>query len=318
MRACSTTPYAPRVTTRHESRGMMIGLQTSFTAALSATLHEGGLEALGDGVRRGLRAARLLHAAGFGTDVETPGYPTGLLAESLEGGAGISEIALPNPRPSSADASDWSISQTLSGARLGVLASDLVVRGPDAMVRGAPMAKFGLLTSLDRAEIEGYRSVSQLIGEYAARTKAPRPLCLAAFGPPGSGKSFAVTQIAHSQRRAPNQKFVFNVAQLTSPADLARALHRVRDVVLEGKLPLAFFDEFDADLDGRPLGWLKYFLAPMQDGEFRDGEAIHPIGRAIFVFAGGTRNSFEEFSTPSADAESPATAAFRAPKGRTS
>ena len=297
------------------AQGMMIGLQTCFTAALSATLHEGGLEALGDGVRRGLRAAQLLHAAGFGTDVETPGYPTGLLAESLEGGAGISEIALPNPRPSSADASDWSISQTLSGARLGVLASDLVVRGPDAMVRGTPMAKFGLLTSLDRAEIEGYRSVSQLIGEYAARTHVPRPLCLAAFGPPGSGKSFAVTQIAHSQGRAPIEKLVFNVAQLTSPADLAQALHRVRDVVLEGKLPLAFFDEFDADLDGRPLGWLKYFLAPMQDGEFRDGEAIHPIGRAIFVFAGGTRNSFEEFSTPSSEPGSPTTAAFRAAKG---
>ncbi len=297
------------------AQGTMVGLQTCFAAALSATLHEGGLEALGDGVRRGLRAAQLLHAVGFGTDPEMPSYPKGLLADSRQGRATISEIALPNSGPSVEHASDWSISHSLSGARLGVLASDLVVRGPDAMVRGTPMAKFGVLTSLDRAEIEGYRSVSQLIGEYAARSAAPRPLCLAAFGPPGSGKSFAVTQIAHSQGRAPIQKLVFNVSQLTSPADLAQALHRVRDVVLEGKLPLAFFDEFDADLDGRPLGWLKYFLAPMQDGEFRDGEAVHPIGRAIFVFAGGTRNSFEEFSTPSADGESPATAAFRAAKG---
>jgi hypothetical protein len=295
--------------------GTMIGLQTAFAAALCATLQKGGLEALSDGVRHGLRAARLLHATGFGTDAETPDYPKDLLAKASEPHATTSEIALPNPGPSSEHANDWSIAQTLSGARLGVLASELVVRGPDAIVRGTPMAKFGLLTSLDRAEIEGYRSVSQLIREYATRTNASRPLCLAAFGPPGSGKSFAVTQIAQCQGRVPIERLVFNVAQLASAADLAHALHRVRDVVLNGKLPLAFFDEFDADLDGRPLGWLKYFLAPMQDGEFRDGETVHPIGRAIFVFAGGTTNSFEEFSTPSSEPASPAAAAFRAAKG---
>ena len=298
-----------------QARGTMIGLQTAFAAALCATLHKGGLEALGDGVRHGLRAAQLLHRAGFGTDLETPDYPEGLLAASSETDLAISEIALPPLEPTSDEPNDWSISQTLSGARLGVLASELVARGPDAIIRGTPMAKFGALTSLDRAEIEGYRSVSQLIREYAARTNASRPLCLAAFGPPGSGKSFAVTQIAQSQGRTPIEKLVFNMAELTSRSDLAYALHRVRDVVLKGKLPLAFFDEFDADLDGRPLGWLKYFLAPMQDGEFRDGETVHPIGQAIFVFAGGTSNSFENFSTPSSDATSPAAAAFRAAKG---
>ncbi|NNE20440.1 MAG: hypothetical protein HKN10_18390, partial [Myxococcales bacterium] len=295
--------------------GTMIGLQTAFAAALCATVHKGGPEALSDGVRHGLRAARLLHATGFGALSETPDYPKDLLAQSFARDGTTSEIALPNAGPNSDRGQDWSISQTLSGARLGVLASELVVRGPDAIVRGTPMAKFGVLTSLDRAEIEGYRSVSQLIREYATRPNASRPLCLAAFGPPGSGKSFAVTQIANSQGQTPIEKVVFNVAQLTSPADLAQALHRVRDVVLKGKLPLAFFDEFDADLDGRPLGWLKYFLAPMQDGEFRDGETLHPIGRAIFVFAGGTRNSFEEFSAPSSEAASPEGAAFRAAKG---
>jgi hypothetical protein len=40
---------------------------------------------------------------------------------------------------------------------------------------------------------------------------------------------------------------------------------------------------------------LKLFLAPMQDGEFKDGEAIHPIGKAVFVFAGGTRSTFGSF-----------------------
>ena len=60
-----------------------------------------------------------------------------------------------------------------------------------------------------------------------------------------------------------------------------------------------FFDEFDSPFDGK-FGWLRYFLAPMQDGKFREGETMHPIGKAIFVFAGGICSSFTEFSSEAA------------------
>jgi hypothetical protein len=33
----------------------------------------------------------------------------------------------------------------------------------------------------------------------------------------------------------------------------------------------------------------------MQDGEFQEGQIIHPIGRCIFVFAGGTSSRIEDF-----------------------
>ena len=33
----------------------------------------------------------------------------------------------------------------------------------------------------------------------------------------------------------------------------------------------------------------------MQDGVFREGDSIHPIGKAIFVFAGGTSSTFKQF-----------------------
>ena len=66
---------------------------------------------------------------------------------------------------------------------------------------------------------------------------------------------------------------------------------------LRGKIPLVFWDEFDTSLEGMPLGWLRYFLAPMQDGSFLEGQVTHPIGRAIFVFAGGTCEKMEEFGT---------------------
>jgi hypothetical protein len=68
-------------------------------------------------------------------------------------------------------------------------------------------------------------------------------------------------------------------------------------------VPFVLFDEFDSALGDEPLGWLKYFLAPMQDGVFRDGDAEYHVGKAVFVFAGGTRSSFERFADNVADGE---------------
>ncbi|MBI5375411.1 MAG: hypothetical protein HZA77_08245 [Candidatus Schekmanbacteria bacterium] len=77
--------------------------------------------------------------------------------------------------------------------------------------------------------------------------------------------------------------------------NLISAFHQVRDVVLKGKIPLVFFDEFDSNFQGL-LGWLKYFIDPMQSGHFKDGESIHPIGKSIFIFAGATSSTLKEFS----------------------
>src|SRR5665647_388575 len=88
----------------------------------------------------------------------------------------------------------------------------------------------------------------------------------------------------------------YNLSQFESATDLPPAFHEVRDAVLEQQLPLVFWDEFDTPLEGRPLGWLRHFLAPMQDGQFREGPAFHPLGPAVFVFAGGTAATLDEFS----------------------
>jgi hypothetical protein len=49
------------------------------------------------------------------------------------------------------------------------------------------------------------------------------------------------------------------------------------------------------------MGWLKYFLAPMQGGTFLENGREHPLGGAIFVFAGGTRPSLAAFTAPMGD-----------------
>jgi hypothetical protein len=66
---------------------------------------------------------------------------------------------------------------------------------------------------------------------------------------------------------------------------------------LSEEVPLIFFDEFDAKLGDQEYGWLKYFLAPMQDGKFKgaDTEVNYSVGKAIFVFAGGTAETFDAF-----------------------
>ena len=162
-----------------------------------------------------------------------------------------------------------------------------------ALLSQAPIAVFaGALRTYDRREIENYRALYSLLHDYIRLREPERPLSVAVFGPPGAGKSFGVKQVAkalteHNQKR-PLVDLTFNLSQYQTADELAAAFHLVRDLVLQGKIPLVFFDEFDTALNVQKLAWLRYFLAPMQDGLFLDRGTLHPIGQAIFVFAGGT------------------------------
>ncbi len=167
----------------------------------------------------------------------------------------------------------------------------------------APMAEFGRrgksqLEIVDRREIEGFRAIERLMRrhiELVRGERSDRPLCLAVFGPPGSGKSTAVKRINESLNDPSTEVLdAFNVSQFASIADLAHAFEQIQNKGGGSRVPIACFDEFDCRYpgDSEPWGWLKYFLAPMEDGRFRD----HPIKNAILVFAGGTSKTFSEFS----------------------
>ncbi|MBL4829399.1 MAG: ATP-binding protein [Aliivibrio sp.] len=182
------------------------------------------------------------------------------------------------------------------------IAKAIVRKGIDATVgSGLCRAKFGNLLTVDRNEIENLRSVFRRIVEFVKDRNSNKPLSIAVFGPPGCGKSFSVKQLISEIRKIfPNvisENFhEMNVAQLDSISELASSLQGVRNDVIGNKIPVVFLDEFDSDGPSGKGKWLKYFLAPMQDGEFRDENSSHDLGKVIFVFAGGTKESLADFS----------------------
>lgn len=184
-------------------------------------------------------------------------------------------------------------------------AEEIVLVGVSRALAAVPRARYGGFVTFDREEIERINSIRNLIADYR-EGKDPRPLSIAVFGQPGSGKSFAIKQLADELLGKEKAILEFNLSQFESVHDLHEALHQVRDKSLEGKIPFVFWDEFDTCFSKQPLGWLKEFLAPMQDAKFQSGGVVHPLGRAIFVFAGGTCESFKDFEKAEPLCEQPA------------
>jgi hypothetical protein len=253
------------------------------------------------GIRAGLTAARELLGAGFSS---TPfGYPVEEVAARIrrpDEWARLCEIEVPLPASTgNPDGERWSILEAIlpGGNELYEAAKELAETGSMSRLADVLVGECGALVTYDRREIEAYRSLSNLIREYIGNPSPSRPPCVSVFGPPGSGKSFGVEEVAKSiaTGEIKIERRPFNLSQFQEPDELLRALQLVRDDVIAGKLPLVFFDEFDSTL-GSELDWLKYLLAPMQDGHFVEQGATHPIGKAIFVCAGGTAYRYRAFA----------------------
>jgi hypothetical protein len=293
-------------------QGRMIGTTATLTAALARELvcSKGQLD-LVDAIRTGVEASRALHCAGYVCEVSGEndleiGFPLEVVAAAIrKAPTSLACVEVQNPvrflnRQQPDDQPPqrpgfWTILEDRYRDDLQGLAESIVIHGLSRSLSDVPIGRIGFLTTVDRHEMESLRSIRALMREYC-RHRQPEPLSMAVFGPPGSGKSFGVAQVAKAVLPGSIESLTFNLSQFDDPRSLLAALHQVRDVGLSGRLPLVFWDEFDTPLEGRPLGWLRYFLAPMQDGTFQEGQITHPIGRAIFVFAGGTCATMEEFS----------------------
>ncbi|MGD0541134.1 MAG: hypothetical protein ABSB33_06435 [Tepidisphaeraceae bacterium] len=254
------------------------------------------------GIGRGLTACRLLRAMGHGPDTQDiPQIPYRWLGEVIGqdetktpwtvGDSTVSRKSLGSWKlidvPSdmaaiqSSEANQpstgrhWRIleragsdSQRLAEEPLYGMARRMAVFGAAKGLGNVPIAQFGKLVTVDRDEIEALRNIKRLIQQYKDDPENTKPLSLAVFGPPGAGKSFGVIQIAQEVLDKNCRIRTFNLSQFDPPEGLVGMFHQVRDMVLEGGTPVIFWDEFDS----RSNSWLQYFLAPMQDGKFQEGQ----------------------------------------------
>lgn len=300
----------------HKLNGTMPGSTSAFVAAVAARLALGETQ-LTDIIRHGLAASRSLLTTGFvekepldaaNADADAssrksssrgllhcPDYPRDVFTDKQKQADVFRVKTLPMDRT----ASDFNIlTERLQEAE--ALPEKIVRIGASALAE-IPTAQYGGLLLVDRREVEGYRSIENLLREYIKMCGLgqQKPLSIGVFGPPGSGKSFGIKELAKHVNAKRIKTQTFNLTQMQKPSDLVGAFHLARDEMLRGHLPLLIFDEFDCSFDGR-WGWLKHFLAPMQDATFKDKELVHPLGSAIFVFAGGTADNYGEFNLRSA------------------
>lgn len=264
----------------------------------------------------GLSATRFLREKGHGTDTSKPEIPFRATAEHMKsealkykGDASKRPYAIVEVRCESgvcriegprSNSGHWTILGLVSpwhaNQRPPLVSFEparrVALRGPQKLP-GVPCATFGRLQTLDRYEIDALRSIRQLMLMYRDGREEKKPLCLGVFGAPGSGKSFGLKQIAKGVFGPDSPILEFNLSQFRD-GDLIGAFHQVRDKRLAGHTPVVFWDEFDSNSHQ----WLKFFLAPMQDGEFQEGQVTHSVGKAVFVFAGGVSHTFDEFKKP--------------------
>ena len=154
----------------------------------------------------------------------------------------------------------------------------------------------GNLRTTDPAEIDPVVTLQTVMDSYITKESFQRPLCIGVFGPPGAGKSFSVKEvagvIAGRLGGNPFEFFEFNLTQFAGPDEINAAIDLIRATVAKGKVPIAFWDEFDCRYNGNEFGYLRYFLPSMQDGVSYVHGIPHYIGRSIFVFAGGVKSSW--------------------------
>ncbi|MFE8948224.1 hypothetical protein [Streptomyces sp. NPDC007856] len=302
---------------RDHKDGKMFGYTQALTAAVASRIVSSACapleaeseqaaefhNAVCDGIEYGLRCMHRIYDRGFAEPSDTPSVlnseSTWMKDEDVKP-AVVGERP-PAPRigkstihpPKSSRVGAWSILEEVYSKEDALdVAIEIVHRGREHL-SNVPIGQFEDFLSVDRRELEALRSVQNLIAEYLDDADKTKPRSIAVFGAPGDGKSFAVTQVAKSL--GAEEALTFNLSQFASPRDFIGALHQVRDGCLAGVVPLVFWDEFDTTLGTSELGWLRFFLAPMQDGKFQEEQVTHHVGRCIFVFAGGTSKSYAEF-----------------------
>ncbi|HET6883000.1 MAG TPA: hypothetical protein VFI31_22720, partial [Pirellulales bacterium] len=156
-----------------------------------------------DGARAGLAAARRLVACGHGDIKAAPRLPLGEVAdEILSPTITFCHAEVPKDAvPGLSGGTIWRILEAGIDNDTNRLArtlgqAQLVAQFGLQTLPNVPQLKLGKLRTIDRDEIERLRNIRSLIENYRDTPRVKRPLSIGVFGQPGSGKSFAVKELA--------------------------------------------------------------------------------------------------------------------------
>jgi len=303
-------------------QGGVIGLMSCFTAAFASSLdltRAGDDYRMEDSIKSGLAAVRRFIETGYLVSPKGIGLPAREIRDAAPGQAvSFSSAFIPSPEddPSFLNRK-WNIlldnyrsSGIPADGPLYAIARNVALNGP-IVLNNIPSLSLRKLFTVDRTEIESFRIIRKLIESYKVQKSFSNPLSIAVFGPPGSGKSFGVREIAKGVLGHETPFLEFNISQFSGPADLIGAFHQVRDEVLKGAIPVVFWDEFDS----KEYDYLQYLLAPMQDGTFQEGQITHTLGKCIMVFAGATCPGMQTFVNLGKSGDPQKAALFRYKKG---
>jgi hypothetical protein len=181
------------------------------------------------------------------------------------------------------------------------LALEVIAKGSQEAFWDVPLLEIGALATVDKREIDAFTELQDGLSDYVTTTTDDRPYNIAVFGSPGSGKSFAVTEIAKAIARKFEASGItipsleFDLTKISSEDDLASKFKEIEDACSPTSIPLVFWDEFDRQYGGKLFGWLEKFISPMYTKKYTLKGVDRGFGRVIFVFAGGTQETAEQF-----------------------
>lgn len=274
-----------------------------FAAALVPVLFDD--DALIDCVRRGIIAARCIADRGY----DDPQEPNKTLSRTLENVFSektsffgrVKYFVFPqalngpdarfqySPSDSPQPVGSWQLASAIVSCKDEELDQKLVLRLAGIQICSEEYA--GTLLKL-------MGRLKNHLAQAPESTKAKNAIfSFAVFGGPGSGKSFVAGQLASAiqEGNAVYRPYRINLSQFESSIQLFEALESIRIGRTSHEVPFIIFDEFDCAYQGEQGGWLRYFLMPLQDGEFFLRNTRKAIAKSVFAFLGGSWTDQDSF-----------------------
>ncbi|HOI25722.1 MAG TPA: AAA family ATPase [Caldisericia bacterium] len=167
--------------------------------------------------------------------------------------------------------------------------AQIIENGYSFELDSIPFLRISELVTYDQQEIENINLIKELMRSYVD-SNTSRPLAFVVLGPPGTGKSFYIKNIAKDV--GTNFSLIeVNLSQLEEANDLTEVIGKLQNISIQKQIPLVIWDEFDTG----NFKWLRLFLEPLQDGYFSMKGQRHIFGKSIFVFCGSAFSSYLEF-----------------------